>query len=63
MFDITSQTNFEGEIKDAKMRSFSSYPNKSRCMISFVFGFSIINEFENYNSRNRVGRKVLLLLE
>ena len=46
--NISKQTDFEGEIKDAKTRSFSSDIQTRHiiCMISFVFGFRIINEFE-----------------
>ena len=36
---LLKQTDFEGEIKDAKTKFFIRYPNMSQCMISFVFGF------------------------
>ena len=57
MLDITSQTNviLEGEIKDAKMSSFSS--DSQRTLISFEFSIWIINEFGNLNQGTK---KVLL---
>ena len=49
MLDITSQTNviLEGEIKDAKVNSFS--PDFQRTLISFEFSTWIINEFGNFD--------------
>ena len=57
MLDITSQTNviLEGEIKDAKMSSFSS--DFQITLISFEFSIWIINEFGNLNQGTK---KVLL---
>ena len=44
LIQLLRRTDFEGEIKDAKTRSFSSdkYPNTSRCMISFVLAMELL---------------------
>ena len=59
MLNITSQTNviLEGEIKDAKMSSFSS--DFQRTLISFEFSIWIINEFENLNQGHEESSVVL----
>ena len=59
MLNITSQTNviLEGEIKDAKMSSFSS--DFQRTLISFEFSIWIINEFGNLNPGHEESSVVL----
>ena len=57
--NITSRTNviLEGEIKDAKMSSFSS--DFQRTLISFEFSIWIINEFGNLNQGHEESSVVL----